>query len=104
MIKRILAAFRGPDPEPIDIPAAPAAVFADYIAAAESVESAAQWLESLRRPMGRAMKSLRRHNKLSTRAVAKRMGICASFYSDLENGHRRLTPAVLKRLRKAFDL
>jgi transcriptional regulator with XRE-family HTH domain len=50
------------------------------------------------------MKSLRRHNKLSTRAVAKRMGICASFYSDLENGHRRLTPAVLKRLRKAFDL
>jgi DNA-binding transcriptional regulator YiaG len=102
MIQKLLAVLLRP--KPLNIPAEPAAVFADYIAASEFAESAAQRLESLGRPMGKAMKSIRRHNKLSTRAVAKRMGICASFYSDLENGHRRLTPAVLKRLRKAFDL
>jgi DNA-binding transcriptional regulator YiaG len=102
MIQKILTALLRP--KPLDIPAEPASVFADYLAASEFAESAAQRLESLRRPMGKAMKALRRHNKLSTRAVAKRMGICAPYYCDLENGHRRITPAVLKRMRKAFDL
>jgi transcriptional regulator with XRE-family HTH domain len=38
------------------------------------------------------------------REVSKQVGISAPYYSDLENSHRPITPGVLKKLRKVFNL
>jgi len=104
MIQKLLAALRGPEPEPLDIPAKPAAVLAEYIAASEAMEAASATMKKLRRSSGLAMKSIRNANNLTMREVSKQVGISAPYYSDLENSHRRITPSVLKKLRKVFNL
>jgi len=104
MIQKLLAALRGPAPEPLDIPADPAAVLSQYITAVEAMETASATIKKLNRPSARAMKTIRKVNKLTMRDIAERAGISAPYYSDLENSHRRITPSVLKKLRKVFNL
>jgi hypothetical protein len=100
IIQRLLAALRPPAANPTEIPAE----LVQYIAAAEAMETAAAIMKRTRRPVARALKAARIANNLTIREVAKRVGISAPYYSDLENGLRRITPAVLKEMRKIFNL
>ncbi len=53
---------------------------------------------------GLALRELRRATALRQGEVANRLGISASYLSQLENGDRPLTPRLLERLARAFPL
>lgn len=96
-IQRLLAALRG---EPTDH----ARIFADYQAAADSIETATRQIKSLRHPLALAVRAFRQSRNLSMREAAEKIGISAPYWSDIENAHRPITPALLKKLAKLFNL
>ena len=53
---------------------------------------------------GHELAALRSRLGLRQAAMAQRLGISASYLSQLENGERHLTPALAERLRAAFPL
>lgn len=53
---------------------------------------------------GPALRDLRARTALLQSEVAERLGISASYLSQLENGDRPLTPQLLERLARAFPL
>lgn len=53
---------------------------------------------------GPALRDLRMRTALKQGEVAERLGISASYLSQLENGDRPLTPQLLERLARAFPL
>lgn len=52
---------------------------------------------------GKGARQYREERGLSIRKVAQRMGLSASFVSDLELGRRHWTDALTKRFKKACD-
>lgn len=54
--------------------------------------------------MYKKLKELRSENKLTTQNMADKLGISKPFYSQIENGVRRLSYDMAVRIAKIFDV
>ena len=61
-------------------------------------------LSKLQRLAAKNMRVRRLAKQIPMRGAAKLLGISASHYSDIENGHRNLTVDLAIKADKAFEL
>lgn len=63
-----------------------------------------QTLSKLQRLAAKNMRVKRLAKRIPMRGAAKLLGISASHYSDIENGHRNLTVELAIKADKAFEV
>lgn len=63
-----------------------------------------QTLSKLQRLAAKNMRVRRLAKRITMRGAAKLLGISASHYSDIENGHRNLTVELAAKADKAFEV
>ena len=63
-----------------------------------------QTLSKLQRLAAKNMRVRRLAKRITMRCAAKMLGISASHYSDIENGHRNLTVELAAKADKAFEV
>ena len=63
-----------------------------------------QTLSKLQKLAAKNMRVRRLAKRITMRGAAKLLGISASHYSDIENGHRNLTVDLAIKADKAFEL
>lgn len=61
-------------------------------------------LAELRKLASKNMKIRRLAKRIPMRGAAKMLGISASHYSDIENGHRNLSVELAAKADKAFQV
>lgn len=70
----------------------------------KTIDEEKRLLAELRKLASKNMKIRRLAKRIPMRGAAKMLGISASHYSDIENGHRNLSVELAAKADKAFQV
>ena len=70
----------------------------------KTIDEEKRLLAELRKLASKNMKIRRLAKRIPMRGAAKMLGISASHYSDIENGHRNLTVDLAVKADRAFEV